>query len=590
MKKSSDRRNSFSTSQQDKTNPGQTEPQLGRRRLLKGSLAGGGAALASPLLASLSTNVKAESTGAATAKLVFGPVAPEFKTAIRKLRSILGNDGVVTDDHGLQIFHDPYYYDQKDHFVPSAALLPTSVEQIQQILRIANEYHIPLWTSSTGRNYGYGGAAPEVNGTLVLNLQRMNKVLEINQESGYAVVEPGVSFIDLYEALGKETDHRWWMSCPDIGWGSVIGNTLEHGMGYTPFGDHSHTQCGMEVVLANGEIVRTGMGAMTGNKSWHLFHNGFGPRVDTLFMQSNFGIVTRMGVWLMPRPEIFLSGNVDIKRDEDLPLLVNTIRPLMIERTIHNYPILGNILGYASFISTRDKWYQGAGPMPEAEIQKISDTTGIGRWSMRFALYGYESVVDAHYGIIKKAIGSISGSGITARKYPGTTPRDKIDPVDHSQAGIPGLEIMSLTRWYGGEGGHLGCSPVTPLVGEDVQKQARLARQIIEKHGHDYMCGMILSPRSVIHVVELIFDTNKKELTRSAYMASRELVKASAKLGYGEYRSHLDTMDLVAGEYDFNNHALGRLTGTLKDAIDPNGILSPGKQGIWPKSMRKEKI
>ena len=587
MKKTPSRRGANpAASQQNKaTNP--AAPSLDRRRLLKGSLAGGGAALASPLLASLPGNAAAAGKESAP-QLVFGPVAPEFKSAINKLRSVLGHAAVITDDHGLQPFHDPYYFDRKDHFVPSAALLPESVEQIQQILSIANAHHIPVWTSSTGRNYGYGGAAPEVNGTLVLNLQRMNRVLEIDQESGYAVVEPGVSFLDLYEYLGKVTDHRWWMSCPDIGWGSVIGNTLEHGMGYTPFGDHSHTQCGMEVVLANGDIVRTGMGAMSGNKSWHLFHNGFGPRVDTLFMQSNFGIVTKMGVWLMRRPEVFLSGNIDIRRDEDLPLLVDAIRPLMIERTIHNYPILGNILGYASFVSTRDKWYQGEGPMPEAEIQKICDATGIGRWSMRFALYGYEKVVDTHYGIIQNAIKAIPGASVNARRYPGTATREDINPADHSQAGIPGLEIMSLTRWYGGEGGHLGFSPVTPLVGEDVQKQARLARRIIEKHGHDYMCGMILSPRSVIHVVELVFDTNNRELTRSAYMASRDLVQASAELGYGEYRAHLDTMDLSAGQYDFNNYALRRLNAQLKDALDPNGILSPGKQGIWPKSMRKD--
>lgn len=588
MKKFPHRRDSAATSQQVINKPLKPSPQLDRRRLLKGSLAGGGAALASPLLATFSTTAGAGNSRAEPG-LAFGPATPEFNSAIRKLRSVLGDEGVVTDDKRLQMFHDPYYYDRKEHFVPSAALLPTSVEQIQQILKIANAHRIPLWTSSTGRNYGYGGAAPVVNGTLVLNLLRMNKVLEINQQSGYAVVEPGVSFIDLYETLGRETGHRWWMSCPDIGWGSVIGNTLEHGMGYTPFGDHANTQCGMEVVLANGDIVRTGMGAMSGNKAWHLYHKGFGPRVDNLFMQSNFGIVTKMGVWLMPRPETFLSGNVDIKRDEDLALLVDTIRPLMIERTIHNYPILGNILGYASFISTRDQWYQGEGAMPETEIQKISDKTGIGRWSMRYALYGYESVVDAHYGIIKKAVETIPGATVTARKYAGATPADKIDPADHSQAGIPGLEIMSLTRWRGGEGGHLGYSPVTPLLGEDVQKQARQARNIAEQHGHDYLCGMILTPRSAIHVCEFIFDTTNREQTRNAYLASRELAEASTKLGYGEYRAHLDMMDLVAGQYDFNNHAYQRLTETLKDALDPNGILSPGKQGIWPKSMREEK-
>ena len=69
---------------------------------------------------------------------------------------------------------------------------------------------------------------------------------------------------------------------------------------------------------------------------------------------------------------------------------------------------------------------------------------------------------------------------------------------------------------------------------------------------------------------------------RTAYEACTSIVQPAAKLGYGEYRAHLDFMDLVAQQYDFNNHALLRLNEKLKNALDPNGILSPGKQGIWP--------
>ena len=562
--------------------------QLDRRRLLKGGLIGGGAALASPLLSTASRAAGTERPESVP-QPNFGPVNPEFKKALAQLRSVLGADGVETGAGELQAFHDPYYYDRQKQFVPSAALFPESVEQIQAILKIANEHRTPVWTSSMGRNFGYGGGAPRVNGTLVLNLRRMNRVLEINDESGYAVVEPGVSFFELYEALGKQVDHRWWMSVPDIGWGSVIGNTLDHGMGYTPFGDHAASACGMEVVLANGDIVRSGMGAMTNSKTWHLYHKGFGPRIDTLFMQSNFGIVTKMGVWLMPRPETYLAGNVDIKRDQDLAALIDTIRPLMISRTIHNYPILGNILGYASFISTRDKWYQGKDAMPEEILQKISDETGIGRWSMRFALYGYEGVVDTHYDVIRKAIEKLPGATVTSRRYAGDTPPDQIPPPDKTQAGIPSMDIMNLVGWYGGEGGHLGFSPITPLVGKDVKKQTRLARSIAEKHGHDYLCGIIISPRCATHVCEFIFDTKNTDLTRRAYEASRELIVETAKRGYGEYRAHLDMMDLVADQYDFNHHAGRRFNETLKDALDPNGILSPGKQGIWPKSMRNNR-
>ena len=56
--------------------------------------------------------------------------------------------------------------------------------------------------------------------------------------------------------------------------------------------------------------------------------------------------------------------------------------------------------------------------------------------------------------------------------------------------------------------------------------------------------------------------------------------------GLGEYRAHLDFMDLASDQYSFNDHAYRRFCETIKDAVDPNGILSPGRHGIWPARMR----
>jgi len=65
------------------------------------------------------------------------------------------------------------------------------------------------------------------------------------------------------------------------------------------------------------------------------------------------------------------------------------------------------------------------------------------------------------------------------------------------------------------------------------------------------------------------------------------LISDFGAAGYGQYRTHLAFMDLAASQYDFNNHALMRMSESIKEALDPNGILSPGKQGIWPRKTKE---
>lgn len=512
-----------------------------------------------------------------------------FQAALEEFRAAIGAENVHTDPETRREYSDTYSPKEWTEYLPPAVLQPATVEEVQAVVRIANRLGIELWANSQGRNNGYGGSAPRHAGTVVVNLRRMNRVLEVNEEFSYVVVEPGVSFNDLYDYT-QANGHRIWVDCPDIGWGSVVGNSLEHGLGYTVNGDRANSVCGIEVVLPNGELLRTGMGAMTDNPSWHLSKRGFGPMVDSLFMQSNFGIVTKMGLWCMPEPEFYLTGWVTIDDDEQLPDLLEAVRPLMIDRTIPNYPTVFTASGALAVVGKRTDFYDGEGPIP-FEISKaiVSSIPNLGLWNLRFALYGRENVVDAQFENITRALEHIPGIDITGTKMRG----DEIDPesLDQGgkvQAGIPDMQMLNTSSWAGGEGGHIGFSTVLPLTGRDGRTITDLVRPASEHAGFDYIGGFMLRERSMIHVTLMVYDTADEPAAARARDLCGELVATSAAMGYGEYRAHLSNMDNVQDTFDFNDHAMRRFYETLKDAIDPEGILAPGKQGIWPRRLREE--
>ena len=511
------------------------------------------------------------------------------EVALDAFRSAIGADAVLSEEDELRDFRDPFAFATWDDYTASAVLMPQTVEEIQAIVRIANEHEVPLWTHAAGMNNGYGGPAPRLKGSVLVSLRNMNRVLEINEESAYAVVEPGVRWFDLYDAL-RAGDHKLMVSIPDLGWGSVMGNALENGATYLPIGHDMAAACGMEVVLANGEVLRTGMGAMPGNQAWHVYKRSLGPSLDTLFMQSNFGIVTKMGVWLMPYPECCMPLWLRVWNQDDLHALVETLRVLMLDKTIENVPQIWNTIAFASVLSSRSLWYDGEEPIPDQVIDKIAKELEVGRWMMRFALYGDEAVVDHKFRKVKEAFERIQGAEVWGEKYAPDAFARIENPHERVQAGVPNLELNQMTGWYGGEeGGHIGFSPVARLTGPDAVALRDLIRGLVEREARlDYAAVLIpTNARSFIHVTMVIFDTKNEAEARRAYDASRLLVQECAKHGYGEYRAHLDFMDVAAEQYSFGDHAYLRFVERIKDAVDPNGVLSPGKQGIWPRALRE---
>ena len=537
----------------------------------------------------MSTTTGADARSAGSRSLPDGWSEHDLDRVLAALARELPADRILADPGDLGEFRDPFAPAAWTDFVPCAVVQPTSVEEVQAVVRVANEHRIPLWTHSQGRNNGYGGPAPRVNGSLVVSLRRMNRVLHIDPDLAYAVVEPGVRWFDLYAAI-QEKGHRLMASITDLGWGSVVGNTLDHGLTYGPYGQDFSAACGLEVVLADGEVLRTGMGAMPDNPTWHLYKRGLGPTLDPLFMQSNYGIVTRMGVWLLPYPEAFHSFFVKAWKEEDLGPLLDTLRRLRLDGTIQGIPSFRNTLLFASVLSRRSRWTDSAEPIPDGTIDRIARELNLGRWSGRGGLWGDEAVVTHNFQKIRRAFESIPGVEVSGELIDPASIAERENYAERILGGVPHMEINHVTGWYGGSehGGHIGFSPVVALSSAEGERANRFLRDLIEREaGLDYQVAMFnINARCMINVVMMLFDTADEAQTRRARDTAKLMVREAAKEGFGEYRAHLDFMDLAADQFSFGDHAYRRFVEKIKDAVDPNGILSPGKQGIWPADRR----
>lgn len=502
---------------------------------------------------------------------------PQMEEAVARFIELLGEDAVLLDASQVDEFRDPYEGPDATAHQPAFVVQPGSVEEIQGVVRIARELGVHLWTSSMGRNFGYGGSAPIVGGSVIVNLRRLNRILEINEEGGYVLVEPGVTFFDLYAELQRR-GVALAMSVPDLGWGSVMGNALQHGFGYHEHGDHAAAVCGMEVVLASGDVLRTGQGANTRSSLWQAHKRGFGPSLDSLFMQSNFGIVTKMGLWLRPRPEVIVTGSIVCDGEDDLVPLIELLRPLVRDKTVQGLPLV-------SATRSVDDSAEGEAAELARGLRKIMRP---GRWNARISMYGRASVVAAQRAIIEEQVAALPGARLELRSYSGAANVEDVEPRDRVPAGIPTMVLLDLIKaaFYGDNTGHLDFAPVIPFEGEAAVRHESMVTGVLDEFGLAGMFAWIVNSRSMVGACMVLFDKTSAEQVARAHAAVSRMCEIAAEWGWTEYRAHISLADAVASNFDFGGHALSGTYTRIKDALDPDGILSPGSHGIWPGSAR----
>jgi glycolate oxidase len=214
------------------------------------------------------------------------------------LAAALGADHVRTDDACL----GEYSRDLTENPAgrPEVVVFPGSVEDVQAVLAVAREHKRPVVPVMANSNLG--GLAIPVRGGIVVSLKRMNRILEVNAEDHFALIEPGVTWQDVSDYLDEhhpELRFAYPLSPPDTG---VVPNCLLDGLANLSLrhGSASHWINSLEAVLPSGEILRTG----------HLAYGSDRPCTSAPFpmlhglfvsFQGTTGIVTKLAVQLWPR-------------------------------------------------------------------------------------------------------------------------------------------------------------------------------------------------------------------------------------------------------------------------------------------------
>ncbi|MCW3834439.1 FAD-binding oxidoreductase [Sphingomonas canadensis] len=503
-----------------------------------------------------------------------GKLSPDgFAKALDAFRGAIGKQWVLDGEEDRQTYIDPYALGDGLNHDCSAIAAPASTDEVRAIVRLANEHKVPLWPVSRGKNLGYGGASPMERGNVILDLSRMNKVVEVDAKQAYCVIEPGVSFFDLYNHLA-DNKLPLWMSTPGNSWGSVLGNALDRGIGYTPYGDHCEQICGIEAVLPDGDLIRTGMGAMAKGAGWQHYKYGYGPGWDQMFFQSNLGVVTQAGLWLQPEPEMTAKVELAFPKFDDAEWAIDALADLRRRDVIQHNIVFGSPVRAASTQSQRADWYDGPGAIPDSACEKMIQKLGIGWWNAKINLFGHAATVKAQIELIRGIFEKRIGKELKFETW------EQGDPPDKSARGIPSTLGLQSVNWYGGRGGHLSFAPVMPSDGKLILDYARKIKAYYEKVGQDYYASFTIGRRHVNNVSLILYNRDDPAMVDRVDKLYRHLVAEAAAQGFGEYRGHISYMGLIADTFDFNDHALRRLNDKVKACLDPNNIIAPGRNGI----------
>ncbi len=272
----------------------------------------------------------------------------------RRFREILPPESVIDDASVI----DLQYLRNVTALIRRVPLVlrPRVEEEVLRIVAIANAQDAPLYPYSTGKNWGLGSRLPVVDGCILVDLSQLDRIVEVSDAFGYAILEPGVTQAQLAAHLEKHHPSLTMNFTGSFAFTSIVGNVLERGDGASA---RVHDLLGVRGVLGDGTRFEVGglwKNVGSGEPSHHSRYIA-GPDLVGMFAQSSFGIVTQMAFRLIHKPERrYLFWGV--ARDEELERVVDTFDSFGAQGAIDR----GSVnVGYANRFVQADRSLRSAG-------------------------------------------------------------------------------------------------------------------------------------------------------------------------------------------------------------------------------------
>nr|MDO8100039.1 FAD-binding oxidoreductase [Candidatus Njordarchaeota archaeon] len=461
---------------------------------------------------------------------------------IRALQKIVGKDNVSDSPEEL------YYYSSdpstENPHAPEYVVLPRTVEEIQEVVRLANREKIPITPRAGGLTLA--GLAIPSSGGILLDLKRMNKIVDVNPNSMYAVVECGVTTGQLKTFLEN--------TFPDLQFSvphappivSVVANAMVYGSGHVclKYGTNSDMISGLEVILPTGEVLRTGACAVD-NKSW--FSKYCLPDFTGLFLGwfGATGIITKCAIELWPKPMIRDAVYYAIDEIDDMVEILLRLTKREVADDIYVNSWTGTSL---------DRYDMTEKPRGITELYLDVILSARSKEEYDSKRKTVEQIVEEER---KK------GRRIKSHSPPQSL-REYILLVPQP------LQFMDLKKGGGSE--YLGCYVPTEKVGMAYREGVRIAKS----HGFQYL--QVIRPFKAGHATAIMYafsfnHSNPEEVQRLQTVLA-EICNSIMELGGIPWKPSPTLQKLILKRAD---PMFVEFIGKVKTMLDPNGIMAPDK-------------